>query len=455
MKTSNPVFDTLVETQTNFVNNWMDSARKMQAAMASGNIAHEGQSLYKEYVDKQMDILNGMQRSTANWFGEQKESQPQDFFRNWFNQQAAYAKQMADFNQSINNSYMNFGRPAHDYMSNFGQSNTAFTNIYNAWMHALNSSYDTMSRNMNSNFNKDVFTNFFQGSQVYSKMQEFFQPMIDMMQKGQFNMDAFKTMFSAEAYHNLSKNLFNGFYNEPAMKDAYDNGMKQLQDFFTKQNNLGKEYFAQLQTMSKNIPDLFNSTSASAMKDFYNQVHNVFGKTFEPLMKVVNPGKEKENAEAMIAMMDKMTDYAIKQAELQAFLQTTAKAGMERIAKQYAEKYSDPQTYTQLPSAEEMYSEWMKVNEQLFTELFASEEFSKVKGEALNLSMDVKRHFEKQFEASFGDLPVAFKSEVEDMQKTIYDLKKQVKELQNKLAMQGAAGAELSDDEKNGKARKK
>lgn len=453
MKTSNPVFDTLVESQTNFVNNWMDSAKKMQAAFTNGNIAHEGQTLYKEYFDKQMDILNNMQRSTGNLFGQQNNN-PQEFFKNWFNQQAAYAKQMADFGQSINNSFANFGKPAQDYMSAFGQSNTAFTNIYNAWLNTLNSSYDTMTRNMNGTFNKDVFSNFVQGNQVYSKMQEFFQPMMDMMQKGQFNMDNFKNMFSAESYTNLSKQLFAGLYNQPAMQEAYDNGIKQLQNFFANQNHLGKEYFEQMQNISKNFPEMFSNSTSTTLKDFYSQVHNVFGKTFEPLLKVVNPGKEKENAEAVIALMDKMTDFTIKQAELQAYLQNTAKTGLEQVAKQYAEKYADPKTYTQLPSAEEMYNEWVKVNEKLFTDLFASEEFSKVKGEALNLSMDVKRYFEKQFESNFSNLPVAFKSEVEDMQKTIYDLKKQVKELQSKLSLHGGA-AELSDEEKSAKARKK
>lgn len=454
MKTSNPVLDNLVENQTNFVNNWMDSAKKMQAAFTNGNIAHEGQSLYKEYFDKQMDLFNTMQKSSAGMFG-QNQNNPQDFFKNWFNQQASYAKQFADFNQSINNSFTNFGKPAQDYMANFGQSNTAFTNIYNSWLNTLNSSFDSMSKNMNGAFNKDVFTNFVQGSQMYSKMQEFFQPMIDMMQKGQFNMDAFKNMFTADTYSNLTKQMFTGFYNQPAMQEAYDNGIKQLQDFFANQNNLGKEFYTQMQSISKNFPQLFNGSAATNMKEFYSQMHNVFGKTFEPLLKVVNPGKEKENAEAVIALMDKMADYSIKQAELQAYLQTTAKAGMEKVAQQYVEKYSNPESYTQLPSAEEMYNEWVKTNEKMFTELFASEEFSKVKGEALNLSMDVKSYFEKQFESTFSNMPVAFKSEVEDMQKTIYELKKQVKELQTKMAMQNAAGVEIFEEDKNSKNRKK
>lgn len=456
MKTTNPVIDTLVETQTQFVNNWMDSAKKMQSAFTSGNMATEGSSLYKEYFDKQMGILTNMQQSSAGMFGANNENNPQEFFKGWFNQQAGYAKQMADFNQSIQNSVSNFGKPAQDYMSNFGQSNTAFTNIYNSWLTTLNSSYDTMSKNMNGAFNKDMFSNFMQGSQVYAKMQEFFQPMASMMQNGQFNMDAFKNQFSADTYTNLTKQMFGNFYNQSSMKDAYDNGIKQLQNFFANQNNLGKEYYAQMQNVSKDFPQLFSGNVATnSLKDFYSQIHNVFGKTFEPLLKVVNPGKEKENAEAVIALMDRMAEFSIKQAELQSFLQSTAKEGVEKIAQQYADKFKDPASLTQVPSAQEMYGEWVKVNEKLFTELFASDEFSKVKGEALNLSMDVKRHFEKQFESTFENFPVVFKSEVEELQKTVYDLKKQIKEMQTKLAMHNAATVEVFEEDKNGKARKK
>src|SRR5687767_11847610 len=103
MKTNNPVLDTLVENQTQFINNWMESAKKMQSAFTSGNISSEGQALYKEYFDKQMSILNNMQKSAVGMLGT-NEGKPQEFFKEWFNQQAAYAKQMADFTQSLQSS---------------------------------------------------------------------------------------------------------------------------------------------------------------------------------------------------------------------------------------------------------------------------------------------------------------------------------------------------------------
>lgn len=448
MKTSNPVLDTLLESQTQFINNWMESAKKMQSAFASGNITSEGQQLYKDYFDKQMNVFNNMQRSAAGMFG-QHDNNPQEFFKNWFNQQASYAKQMADFTQSIQNSFSNFGRPAQDYMQGFGQANTAFSNIYNSWLNTINASYDALNRSMNGSFNKDVFGNFMQGGQVYARMQEFFQPMVNAMQKGQFNMEAFKEYFNAESYRNLTRQMFGNLYNEASVKEVYDNIIRQIQDFFASQNNLSKEYFEQLKNMRENVPGLFANSSAN-FRELYSQIQNVFGKTFEPLMKLVNPGKEKENAEALINLMDRIAEYSVKQAELQALLQNTARKAMEEVAGKYAERYADQKSFTTPPSVNELYSEWVKVNEQMFTELFASDEFSKVKAEALNLSMEVKKNFEKQFENMFKNYPVVFKSEVEDLYKTIHDLKKQVRELQSQLAV-----AEGADEERTAKKAKK
>src|SRR4051812_14244275 len=144
MKKTNPVLDNLVETQTEIMNNWMESAKKMQNAFTNGNPVTESSNIYKDFFDKQMSLLNNMQKTGTN-----NEGNVQDFFKNWFNQQATYAKQMADFTQSIQSSFSNFGKPAQDYMSHFGQNNSAFSSIYNSWLNAINTSYDAMSRNMN------------------------------------------------------------------------------------------------------------------------------------------------------------------------------------------------------------------------------------------------------------------------------------------------------------------
>lgn len=440
MKTNNPVLDTLVESQTQFINNWMESAKKMQSAFASGSIASEGQSLYKEYFDKQMNVLNNMQRSAAGMFGA-AESGPQQFFRDWFDKQATYAKQMGEFAQNLQNSFNNpnaFGRPAQDFMSSFGQSGQAYSNLYNSWLNTLNSTYETLSRNMQGSFNRDVFSNYMAGNQVYVRMQEFFQPMAEAFRKGQFNYEAFRGHFSAENYQNLVKQMFGGLFTEASIREVYDSAIRQLQQFFAGQQNLSKEYFEQMQKVRENLPQLFSNPLGNGFGDLYRQMENVFGKTFEPLMKIVSPGKEKEQAEAIIALMDKMAGYSIRQAELQSLLAATAQKSVEEVAKRNAEKFAG-NGGMQTPSAQELYSEWVKVNEEMFTTLFSSEEFSRLKADTLNLSLEARKLFEKQFEETFRQYPIVFKSEVEELYQTIYELKKQVKELKAKLIDQELA----------------
>lgn len=451
MKTNNPIIDSMLEAQANVINNWMDSAKKMQSSFTSGNVAHEGQNIVKEWLEKQTAILNSIQQNSNGFFANNHNQNPQEVFKNWLNTQTTYAKQMTDFNQSILNSFNSYGKPAQDYISNFATANNAWTNIYNSFVQTLNTSYDNLYKNMNGNFNKDIFQNFMQGNQVYTKMMEFFQPMINTMQKGQFNLEEFKNYFKVENYHNLTKQLFGDFYTGGNLKEFYDNSLNQVQNFFTNQNNLGKEYYAQVQNIANEFPHLFNGNFEKA-KELYANANNVFAKTFEPLLKVTTPGKEKESIEAIIALMDKVTAYSIKQSELQFHLQNTMRTSVESVAKQYSEKFQNADL-TKVPDTQEVYNEWIKTNEKLFADLFASEDFSKIKGETMNLAMDVKKHFEKQFESVMVNFPVVLKSDVEELHKTIYDLKKQVKELQNKLNITNVG--DLTDDEKSSKKAKK
>jgi hypothetical protein len=448
MKTNNPFLDNLIEAQTNVVNNWVDTTKKVQAAITAGNINHEGQNIYKDWYEKQMSLIGGIQTNGGSFFGG--ENKPEEFFKNWYNQQLGQVKQMTDFNQSIYNSYANFGKPANDYINSFNTANTAWTNIYNSWTNTLNAAYDTYSKNFNTPFNKDVFKNLFESNNVYLKAQEAFQPVLKAIQAGDFSAETWKNIYNIEQYKGLNEQMFGSFFNGSHIKEVYENTTKQVHNFFVNQNGLSKEYFQQLQGMGKEFPQLF-SGNFEKIKDLYTNVNNVFAKTFEPVLKLVNPGKEKENAEAALVLMDKIAEYVVKQNELQVALSASTQKSIEAIAKQYAEKYKNAKP-GEFPAFTEVYNDWVKTNEQFLAELFATEEFSKIKAETLSLSMDVKKQFEKQFENVFENYPVVFRSEIEELYKTIYDLKKTVKDLQTKLAL---TGTELLEDDKTSKTKKK
>jgi polyhydroxyalkanoate synthesis regulator phasin len=455
MKTNNPIIDNMMDVQANAMNTLIDSAKKFQSAFTNGNVIEDSQSIYKDMMEKQAAMFSEM---NANPFGinlfTNNNSKPEEFLKNWYNQQMTSMKQMTDFNQSIYNSMVNYGKNANDYNNSFATMNNAWTNIYNSWMNTINTSYDAFSQNIKNPFNADMFKNMFEGGQIYMKVQEIFQPMMSAIKNSDFSVDTWKNIYSQENYKKMTEQVFGSFFNNASLKEVFDNATKQMQNFFVTQNGLGKEYYEQMKNMSTQFPELF-SGDAEHMKDLYSKMNNVFAKTFEPLLKLANPGKEKENVEATIALLDKVTEYSIKQSELQAQLYKTMQASMESLVKETQDKYKDLQAgnFT-MPTATELYNEWVKTNEKMYSELFATDEFSKVKAEALNLSMEVKKHFQHQFENVFEQYPVVFKSEMEEIYKTMHDLKKTVKDVQTKLAMQNAASVELFDEEK-AKAKKK
>ena len=126
-------------------------------------------------------------------------------------------------------------------------------------------------------------------------------------------------------------------------------------------------------------------------------------------------------------------------------VETAAKTSFEKLGKD-----ADPKA-----SFTEFYNEWIKINEGQFSDLFASDEFSKVKADVTGLGMDVKKHFEKQFESTFSTYPFVFKSELEELHKTIYDLKKTIKDLQGKSSLNGNSQHESEEEKLNKTAKKK
>ena len=444
MKTNNQFLDSIIETQTEAINSWVDSTKKIQTALVGGNIATEAQTIYKEWMDKQMGVFSGMQ---AN-FSKVDTNKPEEFLKNWYNQQLAEVKKMTDFNQGLFSTISNFGKSPADYMTNYNQANQAWTNIYNTWISTLNTTYDTFSKNIPSALNKDAFKNIFEGNKVYLKLQEFWQPAFTSFQNGNFSVDGFKKFMQPDAYKAITEQMFQSMYGQATMKDVFDASIKKIQDYFVNQNHLSKEYTNTFANISNEFPQLVSGDFAK-LTDMYKHAQNVFAKSFEPILKLTQAGKEKEAIEANIALLDKISEYSVKQAQLQQHLYATTQKAMEEAAKKAYDKMT-PETLQQ-QSFTEFYNEWLKTNETLFTELFESDEYSKLKGEILSISMDVKKQFEKQYESVFAIYPIVFKSETEELYKTVYELKKQVKALETRLAAQGAASLSFDDEERTTK----
>jgi hypothetical protein len=81
----------------------------------------------------------------------------------------------------------------------------------------------------------------------------------------------------------------------------------------------------------------------------------------------------------------------------------------------------------------EFFNLWITVNEKAYFALFQTEDYAKMQGEVLEASLNVRKHFFKLTELYLYDLPIALRSEMDDLYKTVYELKKKVKGLERQL----------------------
>jgi hypothetical protein len=66
----------------------------------------------------------------------------------------------------------------------------------------------------------------------------------------------------------------------------------------------------------------------------------------------------------------------------------------------------------------EFFNLWITVNEKAYSALFKTRDYAKMQGEVLEASLNVRKHFFKLAELHLYDLPIALRSEMDDLYKT-------------------------------------
>ncbi|GIV28468.1 MAG: hypothetical protein KatS3mg027_2282 [Bacteroidia bacterium] len=447
MKTNNAFVDALMESQSQALNNWLEATQKMQNAIATGNVVTEGPAIYKEWLEKQIALAGGA-ISKLSETATTPQNQVQDFFKNWFQSQMDYLKRITDFNQSVYSSFTNFGRPANDYITTFSALNNQWTNLYNEWVKATTTTLETYQSAFKGAFNKNLFQEMLQSNVLYNSFKELYTPIFEAFQKGEYKPELFKQFYDVETYKKLTDRIFGGLFNTtPDLKSFFDNAMSQIHNYFTTSNSLREQYANYYKKLFETYPQLFTG-DYNQIKELYNKYGNIYFENFKPLLNLINNPKDKEVLSETLALMDKIAQYSIKQAEMSADINLKIYQSLEKVAEKYSKKFveADPTAIAKL-DYKTIYNEWLKESDNLLTELFATESFSKLKAEVLNLSMDIKTYFEKQMEKFLEFYPIAKTSELEEVYKTLHDLKKQVKTLEQKLEL-------LIEEEKKTSAKK-
>ncbi len=179
--------------------------------------------------------------------------------------------------------------------------------------------------------------------------------------------------------------------------------------------------------------------SPEAGVEIYEGWRKAYEESYGRLLRAPVMGYYREAAEKLTHTMDSLNEFNIILAEFYASLQGAGAESFERLqerlAKMQAEGKDEPMSFR------ELYRLWWQTNEDIYIELFRTEEFSKLLGQLVDKGMQFRADFQAYVEEATKELPFPNRSEMDHLYKTVDRLKREVRSLKKELReLRGARG---------------
>ncbi len=185
-------------------------------------------------------------------------------------------------------------------------------------------------------------------------------------------------------------------------------------------------------TLRKNIM-LSHEFVEGRPDSFLHVFHNLFtafDNTVGKIYHVPAVGKDREKVYLILRGLDDLGVFIDKYTEFQIQIQTTGLRAIQKVIDALARRIRSGK---EIKTFDEFLELWLDINEEEFSRFFRTEKFSVVQGGLLDAALNVRRQFHKLMELYLFDYPVALRSEMDDAYKTLYELKKRVRNLEQKL----------------------
>lgn len=402
------LFETMSNMQKQAAENMSNATEQMKKNMFNGQTVDT--DFFKKWYDSQMSFFN------QNATDSKVTANPMEFFNTWMNNQMSQSKSWFENNSNPMMKNMNMGD---DAKKNYDQMMSMFNN----WSTTMNSTYSEMLKNFNNKNTVDSFTGMFNNADMYMKSYEFFMPMFKSIQDKTFTPDMFKQMFNAPMFKEMMDKMFN--MQPDSMKTMSTN----FQGEMGKMMDSNKAMFEQMKnSMGSNMPN--SNEMFSKMFSSYNEMYNNVNNAVAPLMKLMPANNDKKNIEMMNDMSNEFNQFNMKNSQMQYMMYATGLKAMEEFSEVI---YSKIRNNEEVSNFTNLYTEWLSVNDKNFVALFETEEYSKMQAEVSSFGNKLKHNIDLQLEKSFAKLPLINRTEMNDLYKTIHELKKRINVLEKQI----------------------
>jgi hypothetical protein len=305
-------------------------------------------------------------------------------------------------------------------------SNNGLQDFYSSWFKAA---WDSLSSHTTSDERviKDGLAKVLGSTNAYLKLYEMWLPLLKACSDKTLNPDAYQALIDPTRHKELLDKVF-GFDPE-ATKLMLEQASKLLALYTGSFESASKPWADAANASLGVFPNIAEGHPEAVLKIFHS-LFTAFENTAGRAFHVPPVGKDREKVELLLRGFDDLSVYAAKNTEYQHMVYSTGLVAMEKVIVKLADKV---QSGEEIKQFDEFFDIWVDVNEQAYFQLFQTEDFSRLQAELLDAGLNVRQHFFKIMEMQFYDLPLVLRSEMDDLYKTVYDLKRKVRTLEQQV----------------------
>ncbi len=207
-------------------------------------------------------------------------------------------------------------------------------------------------------------------------------------------------------------------------------GNKHVNDFSDTIQKNWKNFLNIQQNLFKNIQDnnekeqQDKSKTGNKILDTWNSLYN---NEISKFFSVPQLGLNREYQEKTANLCDKLNRFQIKTSEYMNLLLVPVKSAAEDMQKEFMESAKKGE----LPkSNEDFYNKWIKKLEENYNKIYRSPEYIKIMGSTIFAMTEFISVRNDLLQNMMKSLPIPSKSDVDDLYKDLYKLKKRVQAIE-------------------------
>lgn len=464
-KTNNPknFFETMLDAQQQVVDTMVEQTKKFSNGNTLLNDSIEkGTEFYRKSMDTVKDTVDKLsgQGETVKEEAARTTEHMSEFFSQWQKQQQDWAQKMTDMNRefiagmmnpntmqqhvqqmisnwngmmnpsSMQNQWQQMMKPS-SLQSQMDAATEQVKNFWNQFQNILNSNYSEFTKNFQNGTLMESYKGMLNMSDGFGKFYELWMPMMKAISDKTFNMDMFRSSIDLSKYKEFMDKYFSFM---PQGTQEYMQGMNRMMTEMMKSGNgQMNELAAKMRASMEHMIPGMTGNPFSAMLTNYNGMYNQMMQAVSPFTKLMTPNADTKNMQEWNRILNDMNTYNIKSAEMQFMVYQSGANVMEKLAENLMHKIENGE---EVNSMMKLYQEWLNISDAAYVQLFETDEYSALMAEVSALQLRIKKAVEVQMEKMFANVPVATRSEMDEMYKAIYELKKQVRQLQNMLDLE-------------------